>query len=191
MAHPDRLPESRVPDPRMAPPMRWGVVAAGWIADRFVRSLQQHTDQTVVAVAARNAERAAAFAQTHGLERSHSTPEQMLSAVDLDVVYVATTHPAHLPMALLSLEAGKPTVVEKPLGLNASEARRIADAAGQARVLCMEALWTLFLPKFDVIRQILDSGMLGDVRSVLADHGEWFPAGHRIMDAAQAGGPML
>jgi hypothetical protein len=40
----------------------------------------------------------------------------------------------------------------------------------------------LFLPKFDVIRQILDFGMLGDVRSVLADHGEWFPGNHRIMD---------
>jgi predicted dehydrogenase len=190
MAFPDRLPKSRLPDPRMAPPMRWGVIGTGWIADRFIRSLQ-HTDQSVVAVAARNAERAAAFAQAHGLERSHSTPEQLVSAADVDVVYVATTHPAHLPAALLSLEAGKPTVVEKPLGLNASEARRIADAARQARVLCMEALWTLFLPKFDVIRQILDSGMLGDVRSVLADHGEWFPASHRIMDAAQAGGPML
>jgi predicted dehydrogenase len=92
---------------------------------------------------------------------------------------------------VLSLDAGKPTVVEKPLGLNAPEARRIADAARRARVFCMEALWTLFLPKFDVIRQILDAGLLGDVRSVLADHGEWFPAEHRIMDAEQAGGPML
>jgi predicted dehydrogenase len=104
---------------------------------------------------------------------------------------VATTHPAHLPIALLSLEAGKPTVVEKPLALNASEAVRIADAARQAGVFCMEALWTLFLPKFDVIRQVLDSGLLGDVRSLLADNGEWFPADHRIMDPAQAGGPML
>jgi predicted dehydrogenase len=191
MAFPDRLPESRVADPRVAPRMRWGVIGTGWIADRFVRALQQNTDQSVVAVAARNAERAVTFAQVHGLERSNSTPEQLVGAADLDVVYVATTHPAHLPMALLSLDAGKPTVVEKPLGLNAAEARRIADAARQARVFCMEALWTLFLPKFDVIRQVLASGLLGDVRSVLADDGEWFPADHRIMDAAQAGGPML
>jgi predicted dehydrogenase len=171
--------------------MRWGVIGTGWIAERFVRALQQNTGQSVIAVAARNSERAAAFARAHGLQRSHSTPEQMVKAADLDVVYVATTHPAHLPMALLSLAAGKPTVVEKPLALNASEARRITDAARQAGVLCMEALWTLFLPKFDVIRQILDSGKLGDVRSVLADHGEWFPPDDRIMDPAQAGGPML
>lgn len=191
MPLPERLPEPRVPDPRAAPRLRWGVIGTGWIAERFVRAVQQNTQQSVIAVAARNAERAAAFACAHGLERSHSTPEQLASAADLDVIYVATTHPAHLPMALLSLQAGKHTVVEKPLGINASEARRIADAASQARVFCMEALWTLCLPKFDVIRQILDSGMLGDVRSVLADHGEWFPSDHRIMDPAQAGGPML
>jgi Oxidoreductase family, NAD-binding Rossmann fold len=100
---------------------------------------------------------------------------------------VATTHPAHLPTALLSVEAGKHTVVEKPLGAwrrgstrwwrsrsGSARSRSVGspDAARQARVLCMEALWTLFLPKFDVIRRVLDSGMLGDVRSVLADHGE-------------------
>jgi predicted dehydrogenase len=191
MALPDRLPESRIPDPRAAPRLRWGVIGTGWIADRFVRALQQQTDQSVVAAASRNAERAAAFASEYGLERSYDTPEQLVSAPNLDVIYVATAHPAHLPMALLSLEAGKHTVVEKPLGINAREAAQIADAARQADVLCMEALWTLFLPKFDVIRQILDSGLLGDIRSVQADHGEWFAEDHRIMDAAQAGGPML
>jgi hypothetical protein len=140
MALPDRLPESRVPDPRAAPGLRWGVIGTGWIADRFVRALQQHTDQSVVAAAARNAERAAAFASEHRLERSYDTPEQLVSAPNVDVIYVATTHPAHLPMALLSLEAGKHTVVEKPLGINAREAAQIADTARQADVLCMEAL---------------------------------------------------
>jgi predicted dehydrogenase len=99
------------------------VIGTGWIADRFVRALQQHTDQSVVAAAARNAERAAAFASKHELERSYDTPEQLVSAPNVDVIYVATTHPAHLPMALLSLEAGKHTVVEKPLGINRPRGR--------------------------------------------------------------------
>jgi predicted dehydrogenase len=42
-------------------------------------------------------------------------------------------------------------------------------------VFCAEALWTFYLPSYDVIRQLLDDGVLGDVRTVLADHGEWFP----------------
>ena len=67
-------------------------------------------------------------------------------------------------------------LVEKPLALNAAQAAQIAERAAQRGVFCMEALWTFSLPTFDVIRQLLDDGVLGDVHTVLADHGEWFPA---------------
>ena len=52
-----------------------------------------------------------------------------------------------------------------------------------AGVFCTEAMWTLFLPRFDVVRQV-PSGLLGDVRTVLADHGEHFDPPHRILDPA-------
>ena len=55
----------------------------------------------------------------------------------------------------------------------------------------MEAMWTLFLPRFDVVRQVLDARLLGDVRTVLADHGEHFDPPHRILDPAMAGGSLL
>jgi len=55
----------------------------------------------------------------------------------------------------------------------------------------MEAMWTLFLPRFDVVRQVLDGGLLGEVRTVLADHGEHFDPPHRILDPAMAGGSLL
>ena len=55
----------------------------------------------------------------------------------------------------------------------------------------MEALWTFFLPKFDVVRQLLEAGALGEVHTVLADNGEHFTAEHRIMRADLAGGPLL
>jgi predicted dehydrogenase len=81
--------------------------------------------------------------------------------------------------------------VEKPLGLNAAEVRQLADEARRNRVFLMEALWTVFPPKFDVLRQVLDDGLLGEVRSEIADHGEHFGPGHRIMRADLAGGPLL
>jgi predicted dehydrogenase len=52
-------------------------------------------------------------------------------------------------------------------------------------------MWTLFLPRFDVVRQVLEQGLLGDVRTVLADHGERFDPPHRILDPAMAGGSLL
>lgn len=118
----------------------------------------------------------------------------MMGDPDVDVIYVATVHPRHLPDALAAIEAGKHVLVEKPLALNASQAGELAKLAHAARrkgVFLMEAYWTAFLPKFDVIRQLLDDGALGSVRTVIADHGEWFGPDHRIMRPELAGGPML
>jgi predicted dehydrogenase len=75
--------------------------------------------------------------------------------------------------------------------LNAAQATEIARLAADRGLFCMEALWTFFLPKFDIIRQILDSGALGEIRTVLADHGEYFTAEHRITRLDLAGGPLL
>ena len=55
----------------------------------------------------------------------------------------------------------------------------------------MEAYWTDFLPKFDVLRQLLADGALGEIHTILADHGEHFAPDHRIMRADMAGGPLL
>ena len=75
--------------------------------------------------------------------------------------------------------------------MNAAQAEEITRLAGQRGLFCAEALWTFFLPRFDIIRQVLDSGVLGEVRTVIADIGEYFTAGHRILRPEQAGGPLL
>ena len=82
-------------------------------------------------------------------------------------------------------------LVEKPLGLDAAQAAEIAALAAERGRFCMEALWTFCLPKFDVVRQLLDAGALGEIRTVLADFGESFAPDHRILRADLAGGPML
>jgi predicted dehydrogenase len=188
---PAALPAARTPPSEAAPALRWGVLGTGWIADRFVRALRRHTRQRVLAVGSRDAGRSAAFAADHGLPRGYGSYEQLVADPDLDVVYVATPHPAHHPCARLALDAGKHVLVEKPLALNAAQAADIARLAADRGRFCMEALWTFFLPKFDVVRQLLDDGALGEVRTVQADHGEWFAAGHRILRADLAGGPLL
>ena len=175
------LPSPRTPDPMAAPPLRWGVLGSGWIAERFIGSLRRHTRQQVVAIA-----RSPRF----GVERVYASYEELVADPDVDVVYVATPHPMHLACARLALEAGKPVLVEKPLGLSADEATEIAALAAARGLFCMEALWTFFLPRFDVVRQVLESGALGEIHTVLADHGESFPPDHRILRSDLAGGPL-
>jgi predicted dehydrogenase len=191
MSIPDALPAARTPDAAAAPALRWGVLGTGWIAERFIRSVQRHTRQRFTAVGSRNADRSATFADRFGIPGWHGSYEDLVADPAVDVIYVATPHTAHLAGARLALEAGKHVLVEKPLAINVAQAAEIARLAAGTGLFCMEALWTFFLPKFDVVRQILDSGMLGEIRTVLADHGEHFTPEHRIMRLDLAGGPLL
>lgn len=188
---PTALPNPRTPDPFGAPVLRWAIMGTGWIAERFVRSVRRHTGQQIVAVGSRQLDSAREFATREQITKAYGSYLELVADPEIDVVYVATPHTAHRDGALLALQAGKSVVVEKPLGVNAGQALDIANTAAELGLFCMEALWTQFLPKFDVLRILLADGALGEVRTVLADHGEYFPPGHRILRADLAGGPLL
>lgn len=190
---PCALPVSRVPDPRDAPPLRWGILAPGRIARSFAEALLAQTRQRLVACGSRSAEHADAFAREFGLERAYGSCEALLADPDVDAVYVASPHSHHAEHALAAIAAGKPVLVEKSFTRDAAEARRVVDAARAAGVPLMEAMWTRFLPHIDVARQLLEDGALGELETVIADHGQCFdfdPAG-RLFDPALAGGAML
>lgn len=191
MVFPAFLPVPRTPDSRGAPPLRWGVLGTGWIAQRFVASLLEFTQQEVAAVGSRSLESAAAFSTAMGAPqmRTYGSYDELVADADLDVVYVATPHHLHLPHTLLALEAGRNVFVEKPIGLDGDEVARMKAVAHERGLFLREALWSQYLPKFDVVRQLLDDGVLGVVHSVQADLGEYFPPDHRIMRADLAGGP--
>lgn len=185
------LPRPRAWAP--ARPLRWGVIAPGGIASRFVAAVRDHTDQRVVAVGSRSVERARAFADSHGVPRAHGSYADVVADPEVDAVYVASPHSAHLEQALLAIAAGRHVLVEKPLATTGADARAIADAARHAGVLAMEAMWTRYLPQSDIIRQLLADGTLGTVTTVTADFGFSFPFDptHRLYDPLQAGGTLL
>ncbi|MFF1573433.1 Gfo/Idh/MocA family protein [Leifsonia sp. NPDC058292] len=194
MTHPfDTLPAPRHPDPADAPALRWGVLAPGAIAADFTDALHGHSGQRVVAAGSRSAERAAAFAAAHGVERSYGSYEQLVTDPEVDVVYVASPHPQHLELATLAIGAGKHVLIEKPIAVTARDATTIAEAARQAGVFAMEAMWTRYLPQTDIVRQLLDDGAFGDLRVVTADFGfaaDFDPAS-RMFDPALGGGALL
>jgi len=191
MTFPSSLPASRLPDPMAASALRWGILGTGWIAEKFTGSLRRNTQQQVVAVGSRSVASAKEFADRVGIGRAHGSYDDLVADPEVDVVYVATPHNFHQRHALLALDAGKHVLVEKPIALNAAEASEIAARAAEQGVYCAEALWTFYLPRFDVVRQLLDDGLLGDVRTLLANHGEWFPDTHRILRHDLAGGALL
>jgi predicted dehydrogenase len=187
------LPAPRTPDPRTAPSLRWGILAPGGIARAFAAALRARTGQHLQAVGSRSLPRAEDFAHEFGVSTAYGSYAEVVSDPEVDIVYVASPHSEHRAQALLAIEAGKPVLVEKAFARNATEAASVVAAARARGVFAMEAMWTRFLPQVDVVRQCLDQGLLGEVLTVMADHGQrLYPGGpQRLSDPALAGGALL
>jgi predicted dehydrogenase len=187
------LPAARFSPLRGGPLLRWGILAPGAIAADWVRTVLANTDQRVVAVASRSAERAEVFAREHGIARAYGGYELLLADDTVDIVYIAAPHSEHRRLALAAIAAGKHVLVEKPIALNAAEARDIADAARSAGVFAMEAMKARFLPQTDVIGRLLRDGVLGDIVGVEADFGSraTFDPTSRLFDPVLGGGALL
>ena len=174
-------------------PIRWGVLGAGSIAARVCDDISLSNGNVVSAVGARDAGRAADFAVRHGVERSYGSYEALVDDHELDVIYIATTHPHHRANALLAIGAGKAVLIEKPVALNAAGGREIFAAAAAAKVFAMEAMWMRMNPLIQRAQHLVQHGAIGEIRGVRAELslGQPFDARHRLYDRANGGGALL
>ena len=162
-------------------------------AASFVTALHSRATQKAVAVTARDREKTRAFASRHDIPRTHSSVDELLADSSVDVVYVATPHPSHREQALSAIAAGKHVLIQKPIAMSADEASEILQAGRDADVLVAEAMWTRYLSQMDVIRQVLDRGLLGEVSLVRADFGFSVPMdpAHRLWNPELGGRALL
>lgn len=173
--------------------VRWGILGAGGIAGKFAADLINTPGNALAAVGARQADRAADFAARHGAPRSYGSYQELVSDPDLDVVYIATTHPGHHEQALLAIEAGKAVLIEKPVCLNAADTREVFAAAAAAGVFAMEAMWMRTNPLIRKAQELVAGSAIGEVVSVRAELGlgRPFDVSHRLYDLANGGGALL
>ncbi|MBG6216954.1 putative dehydrogenase [Arthrobacter sp. CAN_A6] len=177
----------------------WGVIATGSIAARVTQDLALLEDAVLQAVSSRSDPSARAFAERFGFAASYYDDgdttgwKQLLADPRVEVVYIATPHAQHHAVALAALEAGKHVLCEKPLTMNAREARQLVECARDRGLFLMEAVWTRFLPSFRRALEVVESGEIGTVRWIQADLG--FPAPYdstsRLWDPAAGGGALL
>ena len=153
------------------PVTRWGILATGRIARDFATNLHSVPNAAIAAVGSRSLDSAEAFARQHGDgdTRAHASYADLVADPDVDVVYVASPHAAHLEHARLAFAAGKPVLCEKPLTLNRRDGDALFAAAGD--LFCMEAMWMACHPLVREVRRRLMAGDFGTPKQVHADLG--------------------
>ncbi len=153
--------------------VRVGVVGAGTFArEAHIPGVQAHPQGEVVALCARNRERAEAMAASFGVPRVYTDYRELVAQPDIDAVTVATPDALHLPVVLAALDAGKHVFCEKPLAMSVDEARRMVDAAERAGLVHMVAFTFRYSRALQGLRRLLRDGALGQPFYV-AMHVHW------------------
>lgn len=172
--------------------IRWGLLGAGNILNRWMKGARQADGMKIVAVASRTRETAVKMAEKFEIPEV-LTYEEMLDRKDIDVVYIAVPHQAHKELALRAMNAGKHVLVEKPATVTAEDFEILTECARRNQVFLMEATWTRFFPLVEQIKEILNQGRIGKVYAVHSAFSCSIPEGYtgRLTDMEQAGGGLL
>ena len=177
----------------MSQEFKWGILGTGGIARAFARDLGFLNNHIVAAVGSRTKKSAEEFSLEFPGCTAYASYEELVADSNIDAIYVATPHPAHVANTILALNAGKPVLCEKPFAVNASEARQMVEASINNNVALLEAMWMRFLPHIFEVREILASGVLGEIISLTADHGQRLADQGipRLIEPSLAGGALL
>lgn len=153
--------------------LKWGIASAGRISHDFVNAVATLNDfeHQVVAVAARDLDRAKEFAERFEIPKAYGSYEELAKDSNVEVVYIGTLNPQHFDVAQLMLENGKHVLVEKPLCMNEKQARKLISYAERKKLFLMEAIWSRSFPSYQYIQKQIKNGMLGEISSVDVEFG--------------------
>ncbi|MFI5511181.1 Gfo/Idh/MocA family protein [Mycobacterium sp. NPDC051804] len=146
--------------------LRIGVLGASRIAEPAIVGPAHELGHRLVAVAARDPQRAQVFADKYGVERVVASYEDVINDPEVDVVYNPLANALHAPWNLAAVAAGKPVLSEKPFARNRTEAVRVAEAADAAGVPVVEAFHYLYHPVTRRALELAGDGTLGDITHV-------------------------
>jgi xylose dehydrogenase (NAD/NADP) len=176
--------------------VRWGLIGAARIAaSQFIPAVRASRRGEVRAVAARDPDRARAFAAEHAIPVVHRSYEDLLADPDVDAVYVATPNRLHAEWTIRAAAHGKHVFCEKPFASDAEEALRAVEACERAGVVHVEAFVYRYHPQTLRVRSWLAQGAIGEVRTVHAGFAFVLPEAERDRNirtnAALAGGSLM
>jgi predicted dehydrogenase len=147
--------------------VRWGIIGVGNVTEhKSGPGFQQAERSELVAVMRRNGELAADYARRNNVPRWYDDADELINDPEVDAVYVATPPDSHREYVVRVAQAGKPVYVEKPMARTALEAEDMISACDEAGVGLFVAYYRRAMPRFVTVKELLDSGRIGQLRTV-------------------------
>jgi predicted dehydrogenase len=151
----------------VAKKIRIGVLGAARIATvKVIPAMQQCQHCEVTAIASRDLVRAQSAAQQLGIPTAYGSYEELIANKSIDAIYNPLPNHLHVPWSIRAAEAGKHVLCEKPIGLNSAEVLNLIAARDRCGVKMAEAFMIRLHPQWLRSREIMQSGEIGDVRSM-------------------------
>src|SRR5579859_5351283 len=172
--------------------LRWGVLSTAAIGTKKVIPAMQSGQYTVVtAIASRDLARARDAAKTLGIEKAYGSYEELLADPDVDAIYNPLPNQLHVPWTIKAAEAGKHVLCEKPLSMTVAEARTLLPVRDRTRVKIGEEFMIRSYTQWLRVRELLDAGRIGSLRSVVACFSYFNNDPANIRNQVESGGGAL
>ena len=147
--------------------VRWGIIGCGEVTEKKSGPAFNEVEGShVEAVFSRNETKARSYAERHHVRKWYTDPQELILDPDINAIYVATPPAAHTTFAIMSMRAGKPCYVEKPLAASYEDCIRINHISEQTGVRCYVAYYRRYLPYFKKVKTLINSGVLGKIMTV-------------------------
>lgn len=147
--------------------INWGFIGCGEVTEKKSGpAFNEVPGSRVVAVMSRNADKASSYAERHGIPRWYTDPQALVDDPEVNAIYIATPPSSHATYAIMSMHAGKPVYVEKPLASTYDDCARINNVSKLTGVPCFVAYYRRYLPYFEKVSEIIKNGLLGKVINV-------------------------
>ncbi|MBP5194040.1 MAG: Gfo/Idh/MocA family oxidoreductase, partial [Clostridia bacterium] len=173
--------------------MNVGIIGAGSIAAKVSRTLKKLNDENVAlyAIASRETEKAESFRKKFSFEKAYGSYAELLSDEGVDLVYIATPHPFHYPIAKQAIEAGRNVMVEKPITTDREKFIKLTELAKEKGVFLCETFQTAFGPLLLELKREIAEGTYGKILSVKSSFGIPIANVGRLTDLNLGGGALL
>lgn len=147
--------------------IKWGFIGCGEVTEKKSGpAFNMVPGSRVVAVMSRNPSKAQSYAERHNIPRWYSDAWQLIQDPDVNAVYIATPPSSHATYAIMAMKAGKTVYVEKPLAATYADCQRVNHISQQTGVKCFVAYYRRYLPYFVKVKELVDSGAIGNVINV-------------------------